>query len=255
MLVWALGGATAFLTLRYRQPAGTGSSTDANLAAEAAEPALRFSEADLEWDERQAPNYYLVVGPARINELPEVGTVAYSALDDLGRAGAVRACVDARLSEQGTARERKDVSGIHPSGWGDNEKVAIELPTGDIYHGYFWNRSHLLAKSLGGDEVIENLVCGTRMQNVGANYEGTEGGMAYTESLARDWLDHNPDGYVYYAAEPIYWQNEPVCRAVVVDVRSSDKSLDCEVLIYNAAKGYEINYATGAFERKPSESL
>lgn len=199
------------------------------------------------WDERTAPNYYEVTGPARIDWTLDPGTVEYAALDACGRAVRVRACVDAELAEAGSSRERKDVSDLYPSGWGNNREVSIECPNGSIYHGYFWNRSHLLAKSLGGDETIQNLVCGTRMQNVGANVNGTEGGMAYAETLARTYLQNHPHGFVNYSAAPVYYGDEPVCREVAVDVLSSDGSLDLHVVVYNAAKGYRINYETGDF--------
>ena len=199
------------------------------------------------WNEQAAPDYYEVVGPAVLDDVPERGEVSYAPLDALGRAGRVVACVDTRLAEEGAARERQNMSDIKPSGWGHNDEVEIALPDGGTYHGYMWNRSHLLAKSLGGQEIAENLVCGTRMQNVGANRKGNEGGMAYAETLARDWLSEHPDGWLYYCATPRYVGNEPVCRCVVVDMRSSDGSLDSEVVVYNAAKGYSINYADGSF--------
>lgn len=206
-------------------------------------------DAPLEWDESVAPNYYLVTGPAELTSRPDAGVVEYGSLDALGRATGVVACVDAPLAEQGASRERQNLSNVNPSGWGSNAKVEIELPNGKTYKGYFWNRSHLLAKSLGGSDELENLVCGTRMQNVGANVRGSEGGMAYSETLARNWLDKNPDGYVYYAATPFYVGNELVCRYVLVDVLSSDGQIDCRVVVYNAAKGYTIDYANGNFSQ------
>lgn len=202
------------------------------------------------WDETRAPNYYEVVGRASFDELPALGTVCYAPLDELGRAGKACACVDYNLMIEGAQRKRKDMQDLHPSGWGHNEKVSIELPKGKVYNGYFWNRSHLLAKSLGGDETIENLVCGSRMQNVGANARDAKGGMAYTEDLARAWLEQNPEGYLYYSAEPLYEKTEIVCRNVIVNVRSSDGTIDQQVIVYNAAKGYMIDYATGRFARE-----
>ena len=201
-----------------------------------------------DWSEAAAPNYYKVVGAARFEHELVPGEVVYEPLDTLGRAQGTAACVDYELMEAGRSRERGSMSDLDPSGWGDNEEVAIELPNGKTYHGYFWNRSHLLAKSLGGEERIENLVCGTRMQNVGANMGGIEGGMAYAETLARDWLEEHPKGNVQYQARPVYRAGEPVCRAVLVDVRSSDGILDYEVVVYNAAKGYRIDYTAGTFE-------
>lgn len=202
-----------------------------------------------EWDEAMAPNYYRVAGPADFDAMPAIGVVMYSPLDALGRAGKVLACVDANLCAYGSSRERVDMSNLEPSGWGYNEEADIVLPTGNVYHGYFWNRSHLLAKSLGGEEVEENLVCGTRMQNVGANLNGTEGGMAYCETIVRKWLEQNPNGYVLYSATPVYRAEELVCRNVIVDIHTSDGSIDQQVVVYNAAKGYSIDYATGRFAK------
>jgi DNA-entry nuclease len=136
---------------------------------------------------------------------------------------------------------------ILPSGWGHNEKVDIDLPDGSTYHGYLFNRSHLIAKSLGGSEVVENLITGTRTQNVGAN-DG-RGGMAYPETLARNWLRDNTEGSVWYSATPVYEEDELVPRSVIVDLRSSDGSLDLELEVYNAAQGYRIDYSDGTFSR------
>jgi DNA-entry nuclease len=74
--------------------------------------------------------------------------------------------------------------------------------------------------------------------------------MAYTEDLARVWLEQNPEGYLYYSAEPLYERAELVCRNVIVNVRSSDGTIDQQVIVYNAAKGYMIDYATGRFARE-----
>ena len=145
----------------------------------------------------------------------------------------------------GIARERDDISSLRPSGWGRNTQAEIELPGGRVYRGYFWNRSHLIAKSLGGQDRIENLVCGTRTQNVGAN-DG-RGGMAWCEGLVRSWLEDHPTGTVFYSAQPVYEGDEPVCRSVIVDIRSSDGELDLEVEVHNAAKGYGVDYASGRF--------
>ena len=144
-----------------------------------------------------------------------------------------------------TDREREDIHEIHPAGWGHNREVDIVNPDGSTYHGAIFNRSHLLAKSLGGDDADYNLVTGTRTQNVGDN-TGQNGGMAYTEGLARDWLRHN-DGTVYYSATPVYEGDELLPRSVIVDVRSSDGELDLEVEVYNAVAGYDVDYATGRF--------
>ena len=192
--------------------------------------------------------YVRIIGPAHIEVELEPGSIEYAPLDALDRAGEARACVTWDMAERGRAREREDMQNLEPSGWGHNGKAHIMLEDGSFYNGYFWNRSHLVAKSLGGDDIIENLICGTRMQNVGSNKgEGHVGGMAYCETKTRNWLDEHQDGFVYYVARPVYEGSELVCRSVVVNMRSSDGELDEEVEVCNAARGYRINYATGEF--------
>ena len=202
------------------------------------------------WDAADAPEYYLLVGPAQIDWTLEPGETEYGALDALGRATFARACVTEWLVGEGTARERGNLQALEPSGWGNNGEVSIVLATGDVYHGYLWNRSHLLAKSLGGEDSLRNLITGTRTQNVGSNSSGGgSGGMGFCEKLARDWLAEHAGGWLFYAATPVYEGGELVCRSVTVDLLSSDGSLDARYEVYNAAQGYAINYATGEFKQ------
>lgn len=203
------------------------------------------------WSEDAAPEYYRIDGTAKIDAIPEPGTATYSPLDALGRSGQAAACITFNMMEEGRARKRESLSSISPSGWGDNREVDIPLANGKTYHGQFWNRSHLIAKSLGGEDVEVNLVTGTRMQNVGSNGKNA-GGMGYCENLARMWLEDNTDGWLAYVATPVYEGDELVCRSVIVDMRSSDGTLDVRVEVYNAAKGYIIDYSSGAFA--PDES-
>ena len=181
-----------------------------------------------------------------VDEDVPAGEVRYAPLDGLGRAGRCVANVTFDLMLQGEAASRDGLSDLHPSGWGHNAKVTITNPDGSVYNGYLFNRSHLVAKSLGGQNRIENLVCGTRTQNVGDN-TGQDGGMAHTEVLARDWLVAHPGGTVWYCATPVYVGSELLPRSVIVDVRSSDGTLDQEVEVYNTAYGFTIDYATGEY--------
>lgn len=200
------------------------------------------------WDESESPNYYRVLGPAQVGDRPDAGTVAYGSLDQLGRSTGAASVVTYESMEAGKARERGDLRDLRPSGWGHNEEVDMAMPDGTIYHGQLFNRSHLVAKSLGGDDELHNLVTGTRTQNVGANINGSEGGMAYAEGLVRGWLEQHRDGSVYYAAIPAYKGKELVPRSIIVDVRSSDGTLDQRVEVFNAARGFAIDYATGTFK-------
>ncbi len=198
-----------------------------------------------EWSESESPNYVRLVGKAHIESPLEPGQVQYAPLDELGRTRQVSACITKQMMDEGRARKRGDMP--DPSGWpARNQKSEISLPTGRTYHGYFWNRCHLLAKSLGGEEVRENLVTGTRMLNVGAN-DG-QGGMDMYETAIRDWLSSYPNVTVQYVATPVYQGNELIPRSVYVDVLSSDGTINERLETYNAAKGHTIDYTNGTFQ-------
>ena len=206
----------------------------------------QLQDAFTEWSFEEYPDYYRVVGTAVVDFDLAPGEARYEGLDGLGRTGRAAALVTFDMMREGSEREREDISDVHPAGWGHNREVDIEMPGEKTYHGFLFNRSHLLAKSLGGDDAAYNLITGTRTQNVGDN-RGQDGGMAYTEGLARDWLWDHPDGTVYYSATPVYSGDELLPRSVIVDVRSSDGEIDLEVEVFNAAYRFDIDYATGEF--------
>lgn len=206
-----------------------------------------------EWSEDAAPNYVYEVGAAVVRHDADAGEYRYSDLDSLGRTQEAYAVITHQDRSHAEKRGRTHMdSSIKPSGWGHNDRFGISLPNGKTYHGYLWNRSHLIADSLGGAMRVENMITGTRTQNVGAN-DG-EGGMGYCETIARDWLDRHADGALYYAAMPLYVGDEPVARAVLVDMKSSDGTIDSEYIVYNAAKGCVIDYATGEASAQTDES-
>ena len=229
-------------------PAQGQQSTEQPQAAQTNE--LPVSTEDLAyttWDPLESPNYYRIVGPAVVAYDLAPGTARYSALDELGRArgAATLATYDSMMA--GRDRARENLSDVTPSGWGHNQEVDIAMPDGSIYHGQLYNRSHLVAKSLGGDDQAHNLICATRTQNVGANVNGSDGGMAYGEGLARTWLEQHKDGTVYYAATPVYEANEPLARSVMVDILTSDGAINQRIEVYNATFGFALDYATGGF--------
>lgn len=196
------------------------------------------------WSETIAPNYVTMTQGADLEDrtrqmAPETFE---NEVDALGRPSLARACITPQMARKGAERERDRLP--NPLGWPRNTEVTIEMCDG-TYHGWLFNRSHLLAKSLGGSDERDNLVTGTRCQNVGSN-DGT-GGMGLPESMTRDWLAQNPDGTVLYEAEPVYVGEELIPRVVVVDVLSSDGAIDADFVTYNAAKGFTIDYATGAW--------
>lgn len=225
---------------------GEDGSGSAGGAAGGGAPADDAAVAVPAWSAEAYPDYYAVLGRSEHRGGVYAGTVEYGGLDGLGRASGVAAGVTFEMMEEGSARERGDISDVKPSGWpSKNPIVSIALKSGKAYRGYLWNRSHLLAKSLGGSDGEDNLITGTRMQNVGAN-DGL-GGMAYCEGVARDWLHDNPSGWLLYSAVPFYDGTDAVARYVIVDMLSSDGSIDERAAVYNAATGFAIDYSDGSW--------
>ena len=234
-----------------------GSGTDAEATGDAAS-APSASEGDMTvWSLAAYPDYVAVSGKANFDgvTIPAAGEIVYAQPDQLGRSGQAVGVITKALRDQGSARERDMPDTI--TGWpSHNPKVSINLtdqatcglpkserPKNTCYSGYLFNKSHLIAKSLGGEDIAENMVTGTRTQNVGRNQPA--GGMAYTETEARDWLDKNPSGTVTYVATPVYQGDELLPRVVTVDIRTSDGSIDQHVIVFNTANGFDIDYANG----------
>lgn len=211
--------------------------------------------APTEWSLADYPDYVRVIpNPVTIDTDVATGTISYSDLDTLGRSGRAIGRITYQMVEDSAGWRSSFASDVDSrlSGWGHNGKAAIDLGGGKSYSGYFWNRSHLIADSLGGYDVatgttpVEDLVTGTRMQNVGKN-DG-DGGMAHFETRTVSYLKAHPDVSVWYSATPIYVGAESVCRSVYVGVLSSDGGLDMQGEVYNCANGYIIDYTTGTFQ-------
>ena len=205
------------------------------------------------WRESSSPDYYRICGKAIIayDVRSEAGSIEYGGMDELGRttwaAGTITHNMRKEAQQRGRLGFTSDCDNI--SGWGHNGQVTIPSANSKSrdYNGYFYNRSHLIADSLGGDAKNYNLVTGTRCQNVG-NCDNC-GGMAYAERIARDYLDKHENGWIYYAATPVYEGDELVPRSVFVDMKSDDSSIDQHIEVYNAAKGYAVNYMDGSFSK------
>lgn len=204
------------------------------------------------WDSQTAPEFVSRTGASDLSEEAaslKPGQERYLT-DDLKRPIDAMACIDHKTYEKARATEREDLP--NPVCWPKNAEVEIKFPHGGTYHGWLWNRSHLVAHSLGGDDIRDNLVAGTRCQNVGRN-DG-DGGMAWTESRAREWLSRNKSGTLTYEARPVYVGDEMVPRAVIVDMRSSDGALDVRTIVYNAAPGFAIDYADGSWHAEQTQA-
>lgn len=204
------------------------------------------------WSIDEYSNYYVSVGKSSIKpkKFPKNGEIEYGGFDDLGRTTEVKGSLIYQNVEnsRGNRLPFATDGSSDPSGWKKNEeKAEIISSNGSKYNGFFWNRSHLIANSLGGNAKRENVITGTRTQNVGE----IDGGMRYTEKKAQQWLEtHKEGGVLYYQATPYYHKKELIPRYVIVSMKSSDGEIDEVVVVYNTANGYEINYSDGTFKKK-----
>lgn len=204
-------------------------------------------------------DYFRVLGAAQRSYTPRTpGVVEYCPVDALGRA----VCAFGEL----TTTQRKAVEDrgrqpltVAPAGWDHNRTVTIpaasDVAGSTAYRGWFWNRSHLVADSLGGAATAENLITDTRTQNVGSTKVNGEyaGGMAAVEIQARRYLDtQDADACpLYYAATPQYAGDELIPRTVIVDLQSCDRTIDERAEISNTEAGWAIDYAVGTFTPAP----
>lgn len=196
-------------------------------------------------------NYFSIGGPAQHpyeTDPASDGTITYCPLDELSRPTCAYGVLTTESRLQAKQRGRQDIN-IDPTGWPEkNQKVTIkdDKDAGASYYGWFWNRSHMVADSLGGDPIKENLVTGTRTQNVGLSNDHT-GGMAYAETKARDYLDNpaNAQCPLYYAVTPNYTNNELIPRTVTIDMESCDQSISEHITVFNTANHWDINYHNG----------
>lgn len=203
-----------------------------------------------DYDESKFPDMYEVLGKAEIDESRFSTTYSYSH-DDLDRTTTAYGLVNYKAVMDSKGWRADFEPNSEPSGWykgkeSNNKKVSVKLPTGKIYNGYFYNRSHLIADSLGGRSYKYNVVTGTRQQNVGNNGNG---GMQYIEKKVVDYVEKTKNN-VYYSVEPYYEGNELVPRYVIVNAKSDDGVINEKVKVFNNASGYEINYADGSFTKK-----
>ena len=128
------------------------------------------------------------------------------------------------------------------AGYTKNKEVIIKNPKYESYKGWFWNRSHLIADSLGGPSEPRNAITGTRTQNVGAR--DNQGGMRLPESRAYDYIYANPKKTLLYDVVPLYFDTDDlVPYAVQVTLYNGD--IKERYITLNIAYGYQIDYKTG----------
>lgn len=156
----------------------------------------------------------------------------YSDLDDLGRCQTAYALLDRSMMPTG---KREDIGHIKPSGWRQRKYEGLV----DADPPFLYNRSHLIARALAGEEANEkNLITGTRYMNATTMLPWEEMVMQYIEDT---------DNHVLYRVTPLFRSDELLARGVEMEAYSvEDKGRLCyHVFVYNIQPGIEIDYATG----------
>ncbi len=151
-------------------------------------------------------------------------------LDSLGRCGTANSCIGIDGMPD---HERGDISEVHPTGWHKDSYAFIEGRS-------LYNRCHLIAYSLSGDEAIDrNLITGT-------SYMNRDGMNPFEISIAE--YVKNTGNHVMYRVEPCFRGDELVARGVhmqAVSVEDSGEGISFNVFCYNVQPGVVIDYSTG----------
>ena len=156
---------------------------------------------------------------------------SYSNLDKLGRCGVAFANICPELMPD---EERGSIGDVRPSGW-----HTVKYPD-LIEDNYLYNRSHLIAYSLAGENANEkNLITGTRFLN--------QETMQIFELRVLDYV-RDTGNHVLYRVTPVFEGDNLLVSGVQMEawsVEDSGKSICFNVYCYNVQPGIEIDYATG----------
>ena len=155
----------------------------------------------------------------------------YSELDSLGRCGVAFAniCPDIMPTEP-----RGDIGDVTPSGWHTVKYSDV------IEDRYLYNRSHLIAYSLAGENSnVKNLITGTRYLN--------QETMQIFELKVLEYV-RNTGNHVLYRVTPVFEGDNLLASGVQMEawsVEDEGKSICFNVYCYNVQPHIEIDYATG----------
>lgn len=169
----------------------------------------------------------------------------YSELDSLGRCGVAFANI---CKEIMPTEERGEIGDVKPSGWHTVKYPEI------IEDRYLYNRSHLIAYSLAGENANEkNLITGTRYLN--------QETMQIFELKVLDYV-RSTENHVLYRVTPVFEGDNLLAEGVQMEawsVEDEGQGICFNVFCYNVQPGIEIDYATGeskvADESATSENL
>ena len=155
----------------------------------------------------------------------------YSELDSLGRCGVAFAYI---CKEIMPTEERGEIGNVKPSGWHTVKYPEI------IEDRYLYNRSHLIAYSLAGENAnVKNLITGTRYLN--------QETMQIFELKVLDYV-RSTDNHVLYRVTPVFEGDNLLAEGVQMEawsVEDEGQGICFNVFCYNVQPGIEIDYKTG----------
>lgn len=155
----------------------------------------------------------------------------YSPLDELGRCGVAYANI---CTEVMPTEERGSIRSIKPAGW---QSVKYD---GLINGGYLYNRCHLIAHELSGEDANkQNLITGTRYMNI-------EGMLPFENEVARYVKD--TQNHVLYRVTPIYTDDNLLVDGVLIEaysVEDEGSGICFCIFAFNVQPGIVIDYKTG----------
>lgn len=157
----------------------------------------------------------------------------YGERDGLGRCTYAYALIDADMMPDD---ERESLLDIYPTGFQNREYPDL------IEDGFLYNRCHLIAFELTGENVnMNNLVTGTRYMNI-------EGMLPYENKCAS--YIRRTGNHVLYRVTPVFIRSELVCRGVLIEAESvEDGEIRFCVFCFNVQPGIKIDYQTGQNKR------
>ncbi len=164
-------------------------------------------------------------------ELQQEAFESYSPLDKYDRCGVAYAMLGRELMP---TTPRESISEIKPTGW---KTAAYEDLITDTF---LYNRSHLIAHSLAGENANpNNLITGT-------DYMNKQGMLPFEEDVLE--YIRSTNNHVLYRVTPVFEDDELVARGVVMEafsVEDSGEGICFNVYVYNVQPGVVIDYQTG----------
>lgn len=155
----------------------------------------------------------------------------YSGVDNSNRTGKAFGIITPNKLQSSSTRA--NMSGITPSGWSFNKYPGIVKTD----PAYLYNRCHLIAHSLGGEDKEKNLVTGTRYMN---------DCMGIFENKVLEYV-RNTRKPVLYRATPYFKGDNKLCSGVQLEAYSLEEpgALQFNVFCYNVQPKVIINYSSG----------